>query len=84
MKIVESINLETAMAVETDGKVVTSRADKVESDPMHGKFLKFIARDIETNPQRLQGISPDLVRKVQSLVAKIELALDAPLGDEDE
>ncbi|WP_245915932.1 type II toxin-antitoxin system PrlF family antitoxin [Merismopedia glauca] len=70
--------------IEPDGKVVISRTDNVESDPILGKFLNFIARDIEKNPQRLQAISPDLVSRVQSLVAEVDLDLDAPLGDEDE
>jgi antitoxin PrlF len=70
--------------IEPDGKVVISRADKVESDPILGKFLNFIARDIAKNPQHLQGISPDLVNRVQFLVAEVDLDLDAPLDDKDE
>lgn len=70
--------------IQPDGKVVISRANQTESDPILGKFLNFIARDIEKNPQHLQAISSDLVSRVQSLVAEVALDLDAPLSDEDE
>jgi len=67
-----------------DGRVLISRATQTESDPVLGKFLNFLARDIEKNPQHLQAISSDLVHHVQSLVVDVELDLDAPLLDEDE
>jgi antitoxin PrlF len=70
--------------VQADGKVVISRANQTQSDPILGQFLNFIARDIEKNPQHLQAISSDLVSHVQSLVTEVDLDLDAPLSDEDE
>jgi len=70
--------------IQPDGKVVISRVDKTESDPLLGQFLNFIARDIAKNPQHLQGISSDLVNRVQSLVTEVDLDIDAPLSDEDE
>jgi antitoxin PrlF len=70
--------------IEPDGRVVISRADLAESDPIIGQFLNFLAQDIEKNPQHLQALNSDLVNRVQALVADIELKLDAPLADEDE
>ena len=70
--------------IEPDGKVVMSRAEQQESDPILGKFLNFLARDMEKNPQHLQAISSDLVNRVQSLVSEVEIDLDVPLSDEDE
>ena len=70
--------------IESDGKVVLSRAENNESDPILGKFLSFIAQDIKENPQHLQAISSDLVNHAQSLVSEVEIDLDAPLLDEDE
>ncbi|PSB34621.1 type II toxin-antitoxin system PrlF family antitoxin [Chlorogloea sp. CCALA 695] len=70
--------------IESDGKVVISRAEKTQSDPILGQFLNFITQDIGKNPQHLQGISSDLVSRVQSLVAEVDFDLDAPLLDEDE
>lgn len=70
--------------IQANGQVVISRADQAESDPILGQFLNFLARDIEKNPRHLQAISSDLVSRVQSLVAEVDLDLDAPLSDEDE
>ena len=55
-----------------------------QSDPILDKFLNFLAEDIEKNPQYLTAISLDLVNRVQSLVADVEVNLDVPLLDEDE
>jgi antitoxin PrlF len=70
--------------IQPDGQVVISRADQTESDPLLGQFLKFLAQDIEKNPQHLQAISSNLVSRVQSLVSEVELDLNASLSDEDE
>jgi hypothetical protein len=53
-------------------------------DPALRQFLQLLARDIEENPQRLQAISSDLMRRVQSLMSGVEINLDAPLLDQDE
>jgi antitoxin PrlF len=71
-------------AIQPDGKVLISRVDKTDNDPILGEFLNFLARDIEQNPQHLQAISSDLVSHVQSLVSDVDLDLDSPLLDEDE
>lgn len=70
--------------IQPDGQVVISRVDQTESDPILEQFLNFIARDIENNPQNIQVISSDLVSHAQSLVAEVDVDLDAPLSDEDE
>lgn len=70
--------------IEPDGKVVMSRAQQQEEDPVLGRFLNFLAADMEKNPQHLQAISSDLVDHIQSLVSEVEIDLDAPLSDEDE
>lgn len=70
--------------IQPNGQVVISRADKTQDDPILGQFLSFLAQDIERNPQHIRAISSDLVSRVQSLVAGIDLDLDAPLVDEDE
>jgi antitoxin PrlF len=70
--------------IQSDGQVLISRADQMESDPILGQFLNFLARDIEKNPQHLQAISSNLVSRVESLVSEVDLDLNAPLSDEDE
>jgi antitoxin PrlF len=66
-----------------DGQVTISRAEDENNDPLLGQFLNFLARDIQNNPQHLQQVSSDLVYRIQSLVANVDLDLDAPLTDED-
>lgn len=70
--------------IESDGRVVISRADQTENDPIIGQFLNFLAQDIEKNPQHIQSLSSNLVNHVQSLVTDVEIDLDATLADEDE
>lgn len=70
--------------IQANGQVVISRADQTDSDPILGQFLEFLAQDIEKNPQHLQGISSDLVKRVQSLVSEVDLDLNQSLSDEDE
>jgi len=68
--------------IEPDGRVIIARAD--ESDPILEKFLDFLEQDMEKNPQRLQAMSSDLLDRAQSLIADVEVDLDAPLSDEEE
>ena len=39
---------------------------------------------MEKNPQHLQAMSSDLLDRAQSLIADVEVDLDAPLSDEEE
>jgi antitoxin PrlF len=68
----------------SDGQVTISRASDANDDPLLGQFLNFLATDIQHNPQHLQSISSDLVSRIRSLVANVEVDLDAPLAAEDE
>ena len=70
--------------IEPNGKVMISRVEPKESDPILDKFLNFLARDLEKNPHNIQAISSDLLNRVHSLVSEVEIDLDAPLSDEDE
>ncbi len=71
--------------IQPNGKVWISRADQAEeNDPVLGRFLNFLAQDMQQNPQHIQAMSSELVSHVQSLVSGVDLDLDAPLLDEDE
>jgi antitoxin PrlF len=70
--------------IHANGQVIMSRDNQPEDDPVLGSFLNFLAQDIRKNPQHIQAISSDLVNRVQSLVADVEIDLDSPLSDEDE
>lgn len=71
--------------VRPSGEVVLTRADVSEGDdPVLGQFLGFLARDIVSDPERLQAMNADLVQRLQSLVGGIEVDLDAALSADDE
>jgi len=70
--------------VQANGNVLMQRVPETENDPLIGKFLSFLAKNIETHPERLKALDSDLVSRVRKLVANIELDLEAPLNLEDE
>lgn len=70
--------------VQPDGRVLMSRADQNEDDPVLGQFLTFLANDISQNPLHVSPIGSDLLDRVRSLVSGVESDLDCPLSDEDD
>jgi antitoxin PrlF len=71
--------------VQPDGAVLLIRAEvSEESDPVVGKFLAFLARDMEVRPAQIRGINLALLRRARSLVKRVKVDLDAPLPPEDE
>jgi antitoxin PrlF len=79
-----SKNDKICYTIEPDNRVVISRVENTESDPVLDNFLKFLAKDMKDNPEHIQAISSDVVKRAQSLVGGVEIDLDAPLSDEDE
>lgn len=72
-------------SIRGDGEVVLTRAArKGDPDPVLGAFLGFLARDIANHPERLRAVDAGLVRRIQPLVDKVPLDLDAPLSADDE
>jgi antitoxin PrlF len=71
--------------VRPDGAVLLTRAEAAEErDPVVGSFLAFLARDMETHPAHIKGVSPALLRRARSLVKGVKIDLDALLPAEDE
>ena len=71
--------------IRPSGEVVLTRAsDNDNDDPVLGQFLGFLAHDIATHPSQLQWVSSDFVQRVQLLVGKVDVDLDAPLSEDDE
>jgi antitoxin PrlF len=71
--------------VQPDGAVLLTRAAaSEEDDPVVGKFLAFLARDMEVQPTQIRSIDPALVRRARSLVKRVKVDLDAPLLHEHE
>lgn len=71
--------------IRPSGEVVLTRAEASEGDdPVLGQFLGFLARDISSNPDRLQAVDDSFVQRLKSLTSGIEVDLDAPLSAGDE
>lgn len=71
--------------IRPSGEVVLTRAKAPEGDdPVLGRFLGFLARDIASHPERLQAVDAGLVQRLQSLVGDVEVDLDAALSADDE
>ena len=66
------------------GEVVLRRAEVLDADPVLEQFLRFLARDIASHPERLQTIDASLAQRIDSLVGHIEVDLDAALLEDDE
>lgn len=72
-------------SIRPDGEVVLTRAAAIdENDPVLGKFLGFLARDMASHPERLQAVDSGLVQRIQSLIDGVEVDLDASLSEDDE
>lgn len=69
--------------LQPDGSVVLSRADD-ETDPVLGEFLEFLVKDIQHHPENIQPISQTLVARIDELVGKTDIDLDAPLDEADD
>ena len=68
----------------SDGRIVLTRALVDEGDLVMSAFLGFLAKDIQTNPQNVTGLTPELSSRISTLVAGVEIDLDAPLSDDNE
>lgn len=79
-----SKNDKICYTIESDNRVVISRIEDTENDPVLGNFLNFLAKDMKDNPEHLGAVNSDVVNRARSLVSNIDIDLDAPLLEEDE
>ena len=70
--------------IQPNGKVLISRVEPIEEDPVLSNFLEFMANDMNANPQNVSPIDSDFRDRIQTLVSNAEIDLDSPLADEDE
>ena len=70
--------------VQSDGKVLISREEQVEEDPILADFLTFLGNDMIQNPQNVREMDSDLRDRIHSLVSDGDIDLDSPLSEEDE
>ena len=73
-----------AYKIDSDGTVTITRSETSPEDPILNKFLDFLAQDMKQNPQHIQPIGLETLKRVQSLVENVEIDLDSSLLDEDE
>ncbi len=70
-------------SLQPDGKVILTRADDIEVDPVLEQFLSFLAKDVAEHPRHVHALSSSLVKRVQSLAGDVEINLESPLPDKD-
>lgn len=79
-----SKNDKIRFTVEPNGNVTLSRAEPSGDDPALSSFLSFLGKDIEQRPENIQALSPAMRDAIQSLVAGVEIDLNAPLDENDD
>lgn len=68
-----------------DATVVLARkSERDEDDPVVSRFLAFLARDLDSHPERIRAVDQGLVERIGSLVGDASIDLDAALAPEDE
>ena len=66
-----------------DGTVVIAKKAPDEDDPVIGKFLEFLARDMAREPARIRPVPRSLVSRAKALVKGVDVDIDAPLPDDE-
>ena len=67
------------------GEVILTRATgEEESDPVVGKFLQFLARDMEQHPQHIKPFPRKLYQHIRELTKGVKVDLDQPLDPNNE
>jgi antitoxin PrlF len=66
-----------------DGTVVIAKRDdaEAEDDPVIGKFLKFLAKDMADQPRRIRPVPRGLIDRGNALVKGVHVDIDLPLAD---
>lgn len=68
-----------------DGTVMISKKETraEEGDPVIGKFLAFLARDMTDEPERIRPVPKSLLARGKALVKGVKVDLDAALPDDE-
>ncbi|HEU4805801.1 MAG TPA: type II toxin-antitoxin system PrlF family antitoxin [Nitrobacter sp.] len=68
-----------------DGTVMISKKEAREDDgdPVIGKFLDFLSRDMANEPARIRPVPKSLVARGKSLVKGVKVDLDATLPEDE-
>jgi antitoxin PrlF len=60
-------------------KLVNASALEEAADPLLGRFLEFVARDIAAHPDRITPFPTSLLERARALTAGVEIDHDAPI-----
>ena len=72
-------------SIQPNGAVLITRtAPSLDSDPVLGQFLEFLARDMALHPAQIQPLDANLISRIHALVGDREVDLNAPLSADDE
>lgn len=63
------------------GKVIMSRQEGKQNDPVVSKFMDFIEDDMKKNPQNIAPLPVVLWEGIKALTAGVEVDLDALITD---
>jgi antitoxin PrlF len=68
-----------------DGTVVIVKKDDVEAedDPVIGKFLRFLTKDMADQPRRIRSVPRKLIDRGNALVKGVKVDIDSPLVDDE-
>ncbi|RRH87867.1 type II toxin-antitoxin system PrlF family antitoxin [Mesorhizobium tamadayense] len=68
-----------------NGTVVIAKKQSLsdEGDPVIGKFLEFLARDMADQPARIRPVPKSLLKRGKALTKGIEVDLSAALPDDE-
>lgn len=68
-----------------DGTVVICKkeAQAEQSDPVIGKFLEFLARDMANEPSRIRPVPRSLLARGKALVKGVRVDLDMALPEDE-
>jgi len=68
-----------------DGTVMIAKkeAHPDEGDPMIGKFLEFLARDMTNEPAKIRPLPKSVLTRGKALVKGVKVDLDAALPDDE-
>ena len=64
------------------GKVIMSRQEEEQDDPVVSQFLTFLENDMKNNPQNITPVPVAFWEHVKALTAGVEVDLDAPITDD--
>ncbi len=65
-----------AFRVDEHHGVTVHRADDEHDDPVIDGFLAFLAKDIERRPEAVTALSPELAKRIATLIKGVAVNLD--------